>query len=494
MSKYIYPSTLLCDFYKVGHYAQYPDNTQYVYSTFTPRTSRLSGINSVVNFGLQAFVKKFLIGYFNENFFNRTKDEVIGEYKRVLKYTLGVEELFVGHIVELHDLGYLPLKVRSVKEGTVTPIKVPVVTVENTDPRFFWLTNYIETLISCELWQSYTSATVAHEYKRILTKYAELTGADMGNVQFQAHDFSMRGMSSLESAKLSGAGHLLSFVGTDTIPAIMFHEEFYNANVEKELIGTSVNATEHSVMCAGSQEDEFGTYRRLIEEVYPYGFVSIVSDTWDFWHVVGDTLPKLKNLIMARDGRVVIRPDSGDPVKIICGDPEAEDILVRKGLIECLWDTFGGTLTDTGFKVLDTHIGAIYGDSITLQRAETICEQLKSKGFASTNIVFGVGSFTYQYNTRDTFGFAMKATHVVINSKERNILKDPKTDSGMKKSQTGRVVVHKNEDGNIVYTDGLNRYQQTWFENVDLLEDVFIDGMLVRDQSLAEIRKILAEQ
>jgi nicotinamide phosphoribosyltransferase len=201
----------------------------------------------------------------------------------------------------------------------------------------------------------------------------------------------MRGMASLDASKASGAGHLLSFVGTDTIPAIFYHEEFYNANVEKELVGTSISATEHSVMCSYGQTDEFELFKHLMTDVYPTGFFSVVSDTWDFWKVVGEYLPALKETILNRDGRVVIRPDSGDPVDIVCGTPDGKTELERKGLIEALWDIFGGTVSEQGYKVLDTHIGAIYGDSMNLERITQICEKLKAKGFASTNIVFGIG-------------------------------------------------------------------------------------------------------
>jgi nicotinamide phosphoribosyltransferase len=196
----------------------------------------------------------------------------------------------------------------------------------------------------------------------------------------------------MEAACMSRAGHLLSFTGTDTIPAIDWLEKYYNADSDKEMIGGSVPATEHSVQCAGGKEDEQETYRRLITEVYPKGIVSVVSDTWDFWNVVTVILPNLKKEIMARDGKLVIRPDSGDPVKIIVGDPEAVDgSPEHKGLIRCLWDTFGGTLSPTGFKMLDPHIGAIYGDSITLDRQWKILSGLAKKGFASSNVVLGIG-------------------------------------------------------------------------------------------------------
>lgn len=490
-----YPASLLCDFYKVSHKDQYPANTEYIYSTWTPRQSRLIGIDKAVTFGIQYFVKEYLVDYFQKNFFDRPIAEVVEEYNRVIKFTLGVESPDASHVAALHALGYLPLKVRAVKEGTQVPLRVPMMTVENTVPEFFWLTNYFETLMSSEIWQPTTAATIANEYRRILDEFAVMTTGSTAGVEFQAHDFSFRGMSGLIGAANSGAGHLLSFVGTDSIPAILFHEKYYKADIEKELVGTSIPATEHSVMCANVDEDlnEYESFKRLLTEVYPTGIFSAVSDSYDFWKVVTETIPSLKKEIMEREGKLVIRPDSGDPVKIICGDPEATTEHERKGLVECLWDTFGGLETPLGYKLLDPHIGAIYGDSITLDRAYEICHQLEQKGFASLNIVFGVGSFTYQYNTRDTLGFAMKATSATIDGVEKLIYKDPKTGDGMKRSQRGRVAVIK-VDGQITFQDGLTRESyDANFADIDLMEDVFLDGQLLRDQSLAEIREELKQ-
>ena len=486
MNRNYYPATLLCDFYKISHREQYPKNTKKIYATWTPRTSRIQGVNEVIFFGLQAFIKEYLIDYFNENFFNRDIEDVINEYERVLKYTLDKEIVDSEHIRSLHRLGYLPIRIKAVEEGIRIPIKTPMFTIENTVDEFFWVTNYLETLMSCMLWQPMTSATISNEYRKILDKYAIETTGTTDGVQFQGHDFSMRGMSSLESAKSSGAGHLLSFVGTDTIPSILYMEQFYNANLEKDLIGTSIPATEHSVQCAYGQEDEINTYKRLINDIYPNGLVSIVSDTWDLWKVLTEYIPQLKTDILKRDGKVVIRPDSGDPVKIICGDEESDNPNTRKGVIEILWDIFGGTITEQGYKVLDSHIGAIYGDAITLDRCREICEKLKEKGFASTNMVYGIGSFTYQYNTRDTFGFALKTTYSVVGNEERFLFKNPITDNGVKKSQRGKVAVINNGE-NIGYIDVLNWEQERDLAN-NMLETVFFNGRLIKEYSLNEIR------
>jgi len=240
---------LLADFYKVSHREQYPEGTEMVYSTWTPRISRIKSIDKVVSFGFQSFIKEYLIDYFNDNFFNASKSDIVKEYKRVISSTLGVKEPDTSHIEALHDLGYLPIKIKAVAEGTLTPIRVPILTIENTLPEFFWITNYLETLMSNYLWMPTTSATIAFEYRKLLTKFAKETSSNEDAVMFQGHDFSMRGMSSVEASKTSGAGHLLSFVGTDTIPAITFVEDYYNGDITKELIGTSIPATEHSVAC-----------------------------------------------------------------------------------------------------------------------------------------------------------------------------------------------------------------------------------------------------
>jgi nicotinamide phosphoribosyltransferase len=480
--------TLLCDFYKVSHMPQYLPNTEKVYSTFTPRRSLIHGIDYVVAAGFQKFVKEYLVGYFGENFFSRSKDEVVAEYSRYIKYTLGVASPETKHIADLHDLGYLPIEIKAVKEGTIVPLRTPILTIENTDSRFFWVTNYLETLLSAELWKISTSATIAYHARQILNKAALDTVGDTGFVPFQGHDFSFRGMSGLFDAESSGMGHLMSFVGTDTIPAIMGHEYYYGANIEKELVGTSIPAAEHATVMANGT-DEKKTILRFLREIYPTGFVSYVSDTTDFWGVIGNILtdPEVKETIMKRDGKFVIRPDSGDPVKIICGDADATNEWAKKGLIESLWDIFGGTTTSKGFKLLDSHIGAIYGDSITLSRMQEICYRLKAKGFASINCVYGIGSYTYQYNTRDTFGFAMKATAVVVKGQEIHIVKNPKTDDGTKKSNKGGIVVMEDpKTGKIVTLDGIKLNDTNVGHN--MLQTIFKNGKLTSEETLSGIR------
>ena len=240
-------------------------------------------------------------------------------------------------------------------------------------------------------------------------------------------------------------------------------------------------------MCLGGLDSEVDTYRRLICDVYPKGIVSIVSDTWDYWQVLNVTLRELRGEIMARDGKVVIRPDSGDPVKIICGDEKAATgSLEALGTIEVLWGIFGGTVNSKGYRQLDSHIGVIYGDSITLDRCAAILQGLRERGFASTNIVFGIGSYTYQHVTRDTFGFAMKATAGIINGQRINIFKDPKTDDGIKRSAKGLLRVNSD----LTLSQEVSEEE----ERTGLLETVFLNGTLMREVSIADVRRCLAAE
>ena len=473
---------LLTDGYKTGHHQQYPKGTEEVYSNWTPRSNKYApkGCDKVVSFG-QQYVFKWLHDYFQDNFFSKPKAQVCNELKEELSMYLGTE-YDVTHYEELHDLQYLPIRVKSLPEGIEVPIRVPMVTVVNTDKKFYWITNFLETILSTMLWQPMTSASIALRYKRIFKDWTLKTDKEnLGFIDFQGHDFSMRGMGGLQSAISSGMGHGAVFLGSDTLPVISSLRKYYNA---KGFVVGSVNATEHSVMCAGTKDDEIGTFRHLMD-TYPTGILSVVSDTWDLWKVLTKYLPELKEEVLARDGKLVIRPDSGDPVDIICGETRTlgAKLPKDKGVVELLWDIFGGTVNDQGFKVLDTHIGAIYGDSITTERAENICQRLHDKGFASTNVVLGIGSFTYQFNTRDTFGFAMKATSVVVKGERREIFKDPITDDGVKKSAKGLVKVDK-VNNEYVLVDQVTPAQ----ENEGELKVIYEDGKFVNQVTLQKIR------
>lgn len=486
---------LLCDFYKTTHQDMYPSNMTRLVSYFTPRMSRIEGVNEIVVFGVQAFVKKYLTDDFQKNFFERSEEEVRNGYERILGNTLksnhqDYKSYSIDRILDLHRLGYLPLQIRAIPEGTVVPIHVPVLEITNTDERFAWVVNSIESVLSCSLWHPMISASVGRMYRQIVNKFYDISVDDSVPRARALGDFSMRGQESLESAAASSAAFCLSFLNTATIPAISYLENYYHADVEKEEVAFGSVSTEHSVMCSNFavDGDEITMFRRLLQETYPHSNFSVVSDSYDYWNIVDNILPQLKIEILEHDGYIAIRGDSGNPVEIV-----TETVFK-------LWNLFGGTVNNKGYKVLDKHVRAIYGDSITPQRCQKIYEILVEKGFACNNVVLGVGSFSMQCleqggmfkpYTRDTFGWAMKSTYCEVNGEPIHIFKNPKTDTGnFKKSQKGCCFVYRNEEGNIVFEDGLN-----WKDvhKGGLMQNVFCQEMFTTEVeiTLKEIRENL---
>lgn len=477
----------LCDAYKISHKAQYPEGTTTVCSNWTIRKSRISRADQYVFYGLQYFIKLYLIKRFNEEFFNLPKEQALAPFKRRIKNYLGNVDL--SHFDDLHDLGYLPIEIKALPEGSRVPIRIPCLTIHNTHPKFYWVTNYLETIMSATIWGGINSATVADIFSGIRDRYMEQTCDDTSLHDWLIHDFSYRGMWGNEAAMISGSAFLLRSCGTDTIPAIDFVEEYYNANSDNELVAGSIPATEHSVQCAGTKESELKTYRRLITEVYPNGNVSIVSDTWDYFNVLTNILPTLKKEILSRDGKLVVRPDSSKktPLEIICGN--AEEIVGSpewKGSLQLLWETFGGHVNSKGYKVLNKHIGVIYGEAISMDLYERILETMKQHKFASSNLVVGIGSFGMGFYSRDSLGQALKSTYCEINGVPVEIFKTPKTDDGTKFSAKGLIAVYENGNG----------YEMkdcvTWEKfNNSAMKTVFKDGKLLVDWTLAEIRERL---
>lgn len=489
----IHYNPLLClDFYKTAHAEQYPKTLTRMVSYYTPRMTRLSDTDKVTVFGLQAFIKEYLIKAFDGFFFKRPFDEVVSEYKRVLNATIHTDGVGEGRLKALHDLGYLPLEIRAVPEGVRTDVRVPQIEISNTHPDFVWLVNSIETMLSCTMWHTQVSAEVGYRYRQIVNEYAERTCDDSVVRARLLGDFSMRGQESVESATKSSAAFCLSFLNTATVPAILWLEDNYNCDCAKEPVAYGALSTEHSVMCSNFavDGDEETHLRRLLTEIYPHQSFSMVSDSYDYWSLVDNILPRLKDEILSHDGCLSIRGDSGDPVEV-----------VTKTVFR-LWDIFGGTINGKGYKVLDPHVKALYGDSITPQRCEQIYKILASNGFAINNVSLGVGSFSmqcletldgdekqYAPYTRDTFGIAVKATYAEDkDGKPIMIFKNPKTDTGhFKKSQRGCCRVFKDGD-DYAYEDGL-----TWAEaqTDNELQPVFKDGEMVKTYTLNEVRQNL---
>ena len=561
-------SMFLADGYKVGHFNMYQDGTEVVYSNFTPRSNKYApkGNNGkVLNFGHQ-YAIRFIVEHFNENFFGVEKEVVTEDIKINFSAYLGVE-YDTKHIEELHDLGFLPLEIRTLDEGTESAIKIPVLFLYNTDVRFAWVTNYIETILSNLLWQPLTTATNVLLMRRIVKEAVLKTDKDsVGAVDFMLHDFSMRGLTGLDATISSGLAFASVSMGYDSLPVIKASQHYYDETTTPVF---SVRASEHSQMTAGGIEGEFDIYKNLLTK-FPTGIMSLVSDSFDLWRVLTDYLPKLKDVIMSRDGKLVIRPDSGNPVDIICGEgsnyediseyfPEGgilpeyfEDYLLEevreetehgergvdeytqiykingdlyeatihniswnrydkqyyfiemwekakitvekieiqpkdKGVIELLWDAFGGTVNEQGFKVLDSHIGMIYGEAINQDNIKEIFQRLEDKGFAASNCFFGQGSYSMQMVTRDTWGMALKCIAQQRDGKLVEIFKDPITDDGIKKSAKGLTVVFKDEDGEYYLKDRAT-LEEVLSEN-NQLKVRFKDGQYYNQTTLTEIRQ-----
>lgn len=584
----------MVDVYKLGHAAMYALGTDFLYSNLTPRSDKHfkggKGYNhKMVVFGTQGSIME-IVEDWNDSFFSQPKEKVIRRYTRRLNGVLGAGVVSPARMAALHDVGYLPVEIKTIDEGARIGMKIPMLTIKNTIPDFFWLVNYLETALSSQIWQMTTNATIAYEYKRILVAAALRTGAAVEGVLFQGHDFSLRGMPGYVAGARSGSGHLSSFSGTDSLGSIDYIEDYYGEGLDLDsyFIAGSIPATEHAVSSSNiitraarmEKQGLVGDIRLLAEAEFmldyitrqnPTGFCSYVADTYDYWAVLTRilTMPNIKAAIMKRDGRLVIRPDSGDPLDIICGTAgdtyetledaicevndqhyneaseacegshcmgndeyetfvyiksegkyytlktqfeynrhdkqyyyidnwskgygetfaeEMEPTAEMKGSIQLLWETFGGTVNEAGFKELDSHIGLIYGDSITLERADNITRKLEAMGFASTNVVFGIGSYTYQCNTRDTFGTAMKATATAVEGEFFEIYKDPATGDKLKKSAKGLLYVGINDKGEFFLLDQVSPEKEAEGE----LKLRYKDGQFFNVENIDTIRKRLA--
>jgi nicotinamide phosphoribosyltransferase len=524
----------LTDSYKLSHKGFMEPGTSLIYANMTARSAKhlnLPNFNGkVVVYGIQHAILDVLVSEFNNGFFKLPKVHAVGLAEKLFKGYVGMTD--TAHFGELYDLGYLPIEVKALPEGTLCPLKVPMYTIKNTHPDFAWLTNYLETVMSAETWKAPTVATIIYHYRKLVNQWAKATTGSTEGTEFQLHDFSFRGMANRFDAAKSGSAFLLSSCGTDNIVSLPFIEKYYDTSVEDTFLATSVPASEHSLASAGtSVRGEKEMIRKWIRDDYPTGIVSVISDTYDFWHVLTEFAPQLKQDILNRQpdelglAKVVFRPDSGDPVKIVTGYkvtkldydtvPTIGEAVEEngkyyevvptvngwskgrelaehevKGAIQVLWDIFGGTETEQGYKVLHERVGLIYGDSMNYERISQICERLADKGFASTNVIFGVGSFTMQLMTRDNLGMAVKATYAEIEGEGHELFKDPATDDGTKKSAKGLLRVDYDEFGEIALFDQQTPEQ----EQEGLLQTVFKDGKVYNEQNFVEIRERLWKQ
>lgn len=614
---------LMSDFYKQSHAEQYPKGITKLISYATARMSRISDEqcgDKLTVFGIQAYVQDFLIERFNETFFNVDIEDAIAFYIEVMQETFPLQYVDVEKFRKLHALGYLPVEISCLPEGTRVPIRsafelpegqcqVPFMSIVNTHPDFPWITEFLESVTSSEIWYPMCIANQAYYYRQIVNKWYNVTGCPEGTSKSAISEFGFRGGEGSSAATLASAAFLTSFNKTATIPAIKYLHDYYGDPYKE--IGGGMISTEHSVMCsnyandfeklkakaikvkAGEElraivgdlfitddepntikvlksntgeceylvySDQGGTVKtgigeqeyavvnvegvflhRLFTEVYPAGALSVVMDSYDYWRNLQECgAGKLREAVLSRDGAVFFRGDSGDPVDIICGEYVAKykSLEARKrtrtigdttifaedeqcyyryessgdwvrydkkpaeimGTVELLWEMFGGTVNEAGYKVLDSHVRAIYGDSITPLRAEAIYKQLALKGFAACNVALGAGSFSTQCGetpdgrlapfTRDTYGIAVKATWCMDkDGNERQLFKNPKTDTGkFKKSQKGLIWVGKDVNGEIIAKDG---YTLETMPSDNMLQVVYRNGKMVKQESLAEVRNRL---
>ena len=490
---------LAIDAYKLGHMAMHPAEIAKIYVNLTPRSTKYFDRvvpheslkdGKIVAFGMQMAVQD-IDDAFQTNFFSRPLTTVLPEFMQTVASFIGenakAKEILTNSVTNLHNLGYLPLEYKALPEGTVIDAQIPTITCVSTIPGFGWLPNYLETFLSQNSWKTSTAATVARLYKRIFTKFGEATCDDLSHLVFQGHDFADRGMSGTQDAIKTGIAHATQFWGSDSVHAS--YSAVHQYGFENDLpLAFSVPATEHSVMQVSSTlSSEEETFRRLLKQ-YDTGIVSIVADTYDYWNTISVIAANLKEDILARQPdsmglcKTVFRPDSGNPIDVICGDPQATPNSPEwKGSLEILWETFGGTINEKGYKVLNPKVGLIYGDSITPQRAHDILERMYIMGFASSNIVFGIGSYAYNYCTRDTLGYAVKATAAfTYDGKLIPIQKTVKTDAG-KKSAYG--LLHVTEDLKLI--DNCTPEQ----EATGMLKTIYKDGVRYFDKDFAVIRE-----
>jgi nicotinamide phosphoribosyltransferase len=445
---------MLTDSYKPSHWLQYPPNTKNVYTFFESRGGEFS---HQVFFGLQYLIKKYLIG-------SVVTKEALAEASDIFAAHFGRDDIFnkdgFDYILQKHG-GRLPIRIKAVLEGTKVPTKNVLFTVEATDENVAWLTGYLETILSL-VWYPTTVATQSRMMRNTILKYLEETG-DPSLISFKLHDFGFRGSTSVESAGIGGLGHLVNFMGTDTIAALRVAKYFYH----EKMAGYSIPAAEHSTITSWGKTNEAKAFANMLKR-FPTGLVAVVSDSYNIYNAVSNLWGKeLKDEVLNRDGTLVVRPDSGDPKTVVVE------------ILNLLGESFGYTHNQKGYKILDPHVRVIQGDGINRYSLPEILEAMKAAGWSADNVAFGSGGGLLQNVNRDTSKFAMKCSAVDIDGTWVDVFKDPITDPG-KRSKAGRMKLVKTSNGYITtsYDD----------PRPDELVTVFENGELLVDQTLADIR------
>lgn len=464
---------LATDSYKVSHWMQYPEGTEQVFSYIESR----GGVKpSTIFFGLQMFIKNYLE--------KPVTMEDIDQAQKILDVHLGPgifnRDGWV-RLVEKHN-GYLPITIKAVEEGTIVPVKNALVTIVNTDPEFFWITSYLETAMLRDIWYGTTIATVSGYCKKTILEYLKETANGIESIDFALHDFGFRGVSSEQSAEMGGMAHLVNFKGTDTLAALIAAIEYYNAS---EVPGFSVIAAEHSTSCVNSDPDEQDDFayiekmvsilERRVKETGGFAIVAAVADTYNVYRLTREFVgERLKERIVNSGGRLVIRPDSGDPT------------VVPIEIVEILLEKFGYEMVgkDKQYKLLPPCIRVLQGDGINEDSIRAILESAKQKGISAENFVFGMGGALLQHSNRDTQKFAMKCSAARINGEWKDVFKNPITDPG-KMSKKGIIETVRLKTGKIV----TKRTSELEEGDIRLMRTVYHNGMLVFDDSFERIRE-----
>ena len=447
---------LLTDSYKVSHYKQYPTGTTQIYSYFESRGGQFDNLTF---FGLQYYLIEYLAGQV-------VTQAKINQAEKLFTAHFGDKKLFnkAGweYILKEHK-GHLPVRIRAVPEGMVIPTHNVIMTVENTDPNCFWLTNFLETLL-VQMWYPCTVATISREVKSLIIKYLKQTG-DPETIDFKLHDFGFRGVSSVEGASIGGAAHLVNFMGTDTVVALTFIQEYYGTD---GMFGFSIPAAEHSTITSWGQAHEVDAYRNMLDQ-YPEGLVAVVSDSYDVYYACKKLWGEvLKEEILQRNGTLVVRPDSGIP----------KDVVLK--CVEILGDKIGFRINEKGYKVLNPKIRVIQGDGVNYESIGEILENLKTHGWSADNVGFGMGGALLQKVHRDTQKFAFKCSCATVNGEDRDVFKDPITDHG-KKSKKGRL--------KLVYENGQYQTKALHESGKDILQTVFENGVILREVDFLEVKR-----
>ena len=443
------------DSYKASHYLQYPPKSEFVSSYVEARGGEYE---EVLFFGLQVFIKEYLLTPFTQSDIDEAKD--IFEAHGVPFNIEGWQ-----YILDKYN-GYLPIEIEAIPEGVVVPTKTALVQVINTDPKLPWLTSYIETSLLRAIWYPTTVATVSWRIKRLIREYLEETSESVGGLEFKLHDFGSRGVSSKESAEIGGMAHLINFMGTDTISAIVSAKRYYNC----KMAGFSIPAAEHSTITSWGRDGEVDAYRNMLKQfAKPNSLVAVVSDSYDIYNAVSKIWgEELKQEVIDSKATLIIRPDSGEPKEVVV------EILKR------LYEKFGGSINKKGYIVLNNSVRVIQGDGIEESSIKEILENMKKHNFSADNIAFGMGGALLQKPNRDTLSFAMKASAIRVDGKWRDVYKDPITDSG-KRSKKGRLAVVK-ESLETIRAEELNGRD-------NLFETIFRDGKLLKEISFSEVKE-----